>query len=134
MVTSFCHLFGLFLPIFGHFNVILYIFGIFLEISAILGQVIWCWYYWPHLDHFPKHFRPFLAILGSFCPFLVIFRQFSTILGQVIWCWYYWPHLDHFAKHFRPLWAIFGSFFLNFCHFRSGNLVLVLLASFGPFS
>ena len=49
--------------IFGHFRFILAIFWYFLvffwQFSAILGQVIWCWYYWHHLDHFPKHLRQF---------------------------------------------------------------------------
>ena len=62
-------------PFFGIF------FGNFLAFSAILGQVIWCWYSLPHLDHLPKHFRPFWAILGHFWPFWVIFGHFRVIMA-----------------------------------------------------
>ena len=114
MVTSFCHLFGLFLAIFGHFNVILCIFHHFLQFFAILCQVIWCWYYWPHLDHFPKHF-------GSFC---AIFGQYLVIFG-----------------HFRPFWAIFGHFWLfwvifgHFGHFWPflGHFRIIFVCNFLPF-
>ena len=69
------------------------------------------------------YFCPFLAILMSFCTFLVFFLEISAILGQIIWCWYYWPHLDHFPKHFRPFLghfrlfkAVFGKFCTIFVH------------------
>ena len=71
-------LFWPFLVIFGHFRVIL---AIFWQFSVILGQVIWCWYYCHHLDHFPKYLGPFLAILGHFWPFWVILGHFRVILA-----------------------------------------------------
>ena len=56
---------------------------IFWQFSINLGQVIWCWYSLPHLDHLPKHFRPILGhFLDNFAPFLSIF----IILGQFGLC------------------------------------------------
>ena len=115
--------------IFGHFNVILYIFGIFLEISAILGQVIWCWYYWPHLDHFPKHFGSFCAIFGQYLVIFGHFRPFWAIFGHF---WLFWVIFGHFRVIFDHFWVILGSFlaflYAIFCHFGSVNSVLVFFA------
>ena len=74
LFTTYLGYFGPFLDILTSFCAF---FIIFSQFFAILGQVIWCWYYWPHLDNFPKHFGSFCAIFGQY---LVIFGHFRVIL------------------------------------------------------
>ena len=71
---SFLTIFGSFQGHFWHFC---------MQFSAILGQLIQCWYSLPNLDHLPKQFRPFQghiwlfwAILCHFWPIWVMYQSF----------------------------------------------------------
>ena len=110
---SFSAILGSLWPFFGHVFLV--------KFSAILGQLIWCWYSLPHLDHLPKHFRPFWAIVAHF-------RVILTIFGNDFAIFRHFRSGNLVPKHFRPFWAILGNFWpfwVIFGHFR------VILAIFG---
>ena len=104
-----CAILCSFLAIFGSLGSFLVF---LLQFSAILGQLIQCWYSLPHLDYLPKQFRIFWGYFGlfrdvqghfwpifcHFCPFghvLIIFCQFGLCIKTLF-------------KLYLFIWVIFG--------------------------
>ena len=90
-----------------------------------LGHIIWCWYSLPHLDYFPKQFRPFCGyfglfwvVLGHFYPFgnvLIIFCQFGLCI-KTLFKWYLCIR-GIFGWYLCVIWAVFVYGWYGFARF-----------------